>query len=117
MSDFIKNIVKLAKEYRASEQDARFSQRYAKIITAYPSTDIKRLVYRIDKSITEDIKRFGVSRGFANSGFVFHHMRYPENNGVIYSNISYDEIKKIREAVQIYENDKVISIQVYRSSF
>ena len=24
MSDFVKNIVKLAKEYRASEQDARF---------------------------------------------------------------------------------------------
>ena len=122
MSDFVKNIVKLAREYRASEQDARFSQRcdkmvvgvfchnqikFAKSIIAYPSTDIKRLVYRIDKSITEDIKQFGVSRGFANSGFVFHHMRYPENNGVIYSNISYDEIKKIRKAVQIYENDNV----------
>ena len=97
MHKIAQQLIKIAQEYRASEQDARFSQRYAKIITAYPSTDIKRLVYRIDKSIIEDIKQFGVSRGFANSGFVFHHMRYPENNGVIYSNISYDEIKKIRQ--------------------
>ena len=79
----------------------------AKSIIAYPSTDIKHLVYRIDKSIIKYIKKFGVRRGFSDSGFVFHHMSYPKNKGVIYSNISNDEIKEIRKAVQIYENDKV----------
>ena len=33
-------------------------------------------------------------------------MAYPEGKGVIYSNISDDEIKEIRKAVQIYEKDK-----------
>ena len=81
--------------------------RNAKIIIAYPSTDLKHLVYRIDPSIIRYIKKFGVRRGFSDSGFVFHHMSYPESKGVIYSNISNEEIKEIRKAVQIYEKDKV----------
>ena len=80
--------------------------REAKSIVAYPSTDIKHLVYRIDPSIIKYIKKFGVGRSFNDSGFVFHHMTYPEGRGVIYSNISDDEIKEIRKAVQIYEKEK-----------
>ena len=47
MSDFVKNIVKLAREYRASEQDARFSYRYAKVIIAnYGYDDLKKFIVK-----------------------------------------------------------------------
>lgn len=90
----------------ASIQEAR-TDRIAKLIVAYPSEDIKKLVYRIDPSIIKYIRKFGVRRNFSDSGYVFHHMTYPENRGVIYSAISTDEIKEIRQAVQTFENTKI----------
>ena len=90
----------------ASIQEAR-TDRIAKLIVAYPSEDIKNLVYRIDPSIIKYIRKFGVRRNFSDSGYVLHHMTYPENRGVIYSTISNDEIKEIRQAVQTYENTKI----------
>ena len=79
--------IKLAREliYCARMVLDASCHREAKSIVAYPSTDIKHLVYRIDPSIIKYIKKFGVGRSFNDSGFVFHHMAYPEGKGVMKS--------------------------------
>lgn len=101
MSDFIKGIVKLAKEYRASEQDARFSQHYAKIITAdYAYDEFKDFISNYKIGGTEKLITYLSEYGFekvAGSGYVIHHF---DNTGITH----YIEGGKTKQEYQIYRD-------------
>ena len=93
MSYFIKNIVKLAKEYRASEQDARFSQRYAKIIVAnYGYDDLKKFIVKQNPQLLQPIKKYGIQR-LKRSGYVLHHIG--ESSHFIETGRKYNEYKEM----------------------
>lgn len=76
MSDFVKNIVKLARKYRASEQDARFSSKHTqqqdtKKQNIARNNAKKKLLYIRDKFLNSpQIKEW---QQYKTNGIHFHH--------------------------------------------
>ena len=77
--------------------------RIGKIIKAWETTDLKKLILRVDKSIVRYLKKYGVSRKIHNVGFVIHHFNWGNNKRLITENVTYNQIKELREAIQLKE--------------
>ena len=101
MHKIAQQLIKIAQEYRASEQDARFLQHYAKIIIAdYAYDEFKDFIsnYEIDgtETLITYLSKYGFKKA-AGSGYVIHHF---DNTGITH----YIEAGKTKQEYQIYRD-------------
>ena len=93
MHKIAQQLIKIAQEYRASEQDARFSQRYAKVIIAnYGYDDLKKFIVKQNQQLLQPIKKYGIQR-LKRSGYVIHHIG--ESSHFIETGRKYSEYKEM----------------------
>lgn len=90
---------RIAKELIEIAKDIRIG----KIIKAWATTDLKKLILRVDQSITRYLKKYDVKCKIHDVGFVVHHFNWGNNKKIITTNVTENQIKELRKAIQLKE--------------
>ena len=86
MSYFIKNIVKLAKEYRAAEHAARFSRKLQRFASIRIAENHDTIVRRAIEHYAPGIIKFAQENNISTENYVFHHLKGTDTKHYIGAN-------------------------------
>lgn len=110
MSNFVKSIIKLAKEYRASEQDVRFLRQFQRVASIRIAENNDAIVRRAVQHYAPAIIQFAQENNISIENYVFHHLKGTDTKHYIGTNApqlkNKDVAKDVRFALMLNSNDE-----------